>query len=62
MYPSIKSIMTAYEECTSIEEKENLLKDMMVASFTSKKDTKIGKAVSKKIYQFLTSKNPELIL
>lgn len=62
MYPSIKALMTAYRECSSIDERENMLKDLIVASFTAKKDSKIGKAISKKVYQFLTSKDPELVL
>nr|XP_014345010.1 PREDICTED: probable crossover junction endonuclease EME2 isoform X2 [Latimeria chalumnae] len=61
-YPSPQLLLQAYRECSMEQEKSNLLADLMVKSSGNDKERRIGPELSRKIYTYMISSNPELIL
>ena len=59
-YPSMKSLIDAYEKnCISEKERENLLSGLgIVRGGKCSTTRKIGAVMSKKVYRFLCSDNP----
>lgn len=53
-YPTLKSLLTAYEQCSSIQEKELLLAEIILTE-TDKQKRRIGGVISKRVYDFLIS-------
>lgn len=53
-YPTIKSLLQAYESCSTLNEKEALLADILLTE-TDKTKRRIGNVVSKRIYEYLAS-------
>ena len=59
LYPSLFSLVNKYSSCSSIEEKESLLSDITIGSITQGSNkSKIGNAISKKIFKILSSNDP----
>lgn len=54
-YKNLKSLMELYESCANDTARENILADLLVHSKAQDKLTKLGKALSKKIYQVFWS-------
>ncbi|XP_003210834.2 probable crossover junction endonuclease EME2 isoform X1 [Meleagris gallopavo] len=61
-YPSPGLLVQAYEECSTEDEKLLLLSNIPVKSDISGKDHRVGPDVSRRIYLFMVSTNPDLIL
>jgi crossover junction endonuclease MUS81 len=53
-YPTIKSLLQAYETCSTLNEKEALLADILLTE-TDKTKRRIGNVVSKRIFEYLAS-------
>jgi len=51
-YPSMKSLLQAYEKCTNEQEKEKLLSEIILTE-TDKQKRRIGGVISKRVYEFL---------
>ena len=52
---NLKSLMDLYESCSNDLARENILADLLVQSKNQDKLTKLGKAISKKLYQVFWS-------
>ena len=52
LYPSLRDLILTYERMTEIENKENLLANIMIP-IANDKQRKLGKIISKRIYQYL---------
>ncbi|KFM00952.1 putative crossover junction endonuclease EME2, partial [Aptenodytes forsteri] len=61
-YPSPSLLLQAYEECGTEDEKRLLLSDIPVKSDVSGKDPRVGPDLSRRIYLFMVSTNPDLVL
>ena len=61
-YPSPGLLVQAYEECSTEDEKLLLLSNIPVKSDISGKDHRVGPDLSRCIYLFMVSTNPDLIL
>uniref|UniRef100_A0A8V0Z047 Essential meiotic structure-specific endonuclease subunit 2 n=1 Tax=Gallus gallus TaxID=9031 RepID=A0A8V0Z047_CHICK len=61
-YPSPGLLVQAYEECSTEDEKLLLLSNIPVKSDISGKDHRVGPDLSRRIYLFMVSTNPDLIL
>ncbi|NXL07711.1 EME2 endonuclease, partial [Mesembrinibis cayennensis] len=61
-YPSPSLLLRAYEECSTEDEKLLLLSDIPVKSDVSGKDRRVGPDVSRRIYLFMVSTDPDLVL
>lgn len=63
-YPNLPSLMNTYEQITSVEEKEDLLEniDVIKVSHHENKNIKLGKIISKKIFRFMQSFDPDEII
>ncbi|NXJ12810.1 EME2 endonuclease, partial [Odontophorus gujanensis] len=61
-YPSPRLLVQAYEECSTEDEKLLLLSNIPVKSDFSGKDHRVGPDLSRRIYLFMVSTNPDLIL
>ncbi|XP_021267083.1 probable crossover junction endonuclease EME2 isoform X2 [Numida meleagris] len=61
-YPSPSLLVQAYEECSTEDEKLSLLSNIPVKSDISGKDHRVGPDLSRRIYLFMVSTNPDLIL
>lgn len=51
-YPSMKSLLQAYEKCINEQEKEQLLAEIILTE-TDKQKRRIGGVISKRVYEFL---------
>ena len=51
VYPTLKSLLIAYDICTSDNEKELLLSKILLTD-TDKKTRTIGKIISNRVYQY----------
>ncbi|KAF1570077.1 putative crossover junction endonuclease EME2, partial [Eudyptes schlegeli] len=61
-YPSPSLLLQAYEECGTEDEKRLLLSDIPVKSDVSGKDRRVGPDLSRRIYLFMVSTDPDLVL
>ncbi|KAF1575693.1 putative crossover junction endonuclease EME2, partial [Eudyptes moseleyi] len=61
-YPSPSLLLQAYEECGTEDEKRLLLSDIPVKSDISGKDRRVGPDLSRRIYLFMVSTDPDLVL
>lgn len=61
-YPSIKSLISEYEKIGDICKKMDLLKDLKIRKIDGSEKQKIGKVLSKRVYNFLFSLDHNLIL
>ncbi|XP_009820022.2 probable crossover junction endonuclease EME2 [Gavia stellata] len=61
-YPSPSLLLQAYEECSTEDEKRLLLSDIPVKSDVSGKDRRVGPDLSRRIYLFTVSTDPDLVL
>ncbi|KAM6078378.1 putative crossover junction endonuclease EME2 [Theristicus caerulescens] len=61
-YPSPSLLLRAYEECSTEDEKLLLLSDIPVKSDVSGKDRRVGPDLSRRIYLFMVSTDPDLVL
>ncbi|KAF1604887.1 UNVERIFIED_CONTAM: putative crossover junction endonuclease EME2, partial [Eudyptes robustus] len=61
-YPSPSLLLQAYEECGTEDEKCLLLSDIPVKSDVSGKDRRVGPDLSRRIYLFMVSTDPDLVL
>lgn len=53
-YPTIKSLVNAYEQCNNDIERENLITNIILTE-TDKQTRKIGSVISKKVFNYLNS-------
>jgi len=56
VYPTIKSLFEAYENCSTDLEKELLLSNIVLTE-TEKQKRRIGNVVSKRVYEFMVASN-----
>uniref|UniRef100_A0A663FGD1 Essential meiotic structure-specific endonuclease subunit 2 n=1 Tax=Aquila chrysaetos chrysaetos TaxID=223781 RepID=A0A663FGD1_AQUCH len=61
-YPSPSLLLQAYEECSTEDEKRLLLSDIPVKLDVSSKDRRVGPDLSRRIYLFTVSTDPDLVL
>uniref|UniRef100_A0A8C8A7D8 Crossover junction endonuclease EME2 n=1 Tax=Otus sunia TaxID=257818 RepID=A0A8C8A7D8_9STRI len=61
-YPSPSLLLQAYKECSTEDEKRLLLRDIPVKSDVSGKDHRVGPDLSRHIYLFMVSTDPDLVL
>ncbi|KFO08340.1 putative crossover junction endonuclease EME2, partial [Balearica regulorum gibbericeps] len=61
-YPSPSLLLQAYQECSTGDEKRLLLSDIPVKSDISGKDRRVGPDLSRRIYLFMVSTDPDLVL
>ncbi|NXF59785.1 EME2 endonuclease, partial [Ciccaba nigrolineata] len=61
-YPSPSLLLQAYEECSTEDEKRLLLRDIPVKSDVGGKDRRVGPDLSRRIYLFMVSTDPDLVL
>ncbi|NWH26912.1 EME2 endonuclease, partial [Grus americana] len=61
-YPSPSLLLQAYQECSTEDEKRLLLSDIPVKSDISGKDRRVGPDLSRRIYLFMVSTDPDLVL
>ncbi|XP_015732703.1 probable crossover junction endonuclease EME2 isoform X2 [Coturnix japonica] len=61
-YPSPGLLVQAYERCSTEDERLQLLSNIPVKSDISGKDQRVGPDLSRRIYLFMVSTNPDLIL
>ncbi|NXW09920.1 EME2 endonuclease, partial [Fregetta grallaria] len=61
-YPSPSLLLQAYEECSTEDEKRLLLSDIPVKSDVGEKDRRVGPDLSRRIYLFMVSTDPDLVL
>ncbi|NXL92994.1 EME2 endonuclease, partial [Alectura lathami] len=61
-YPSPCLLVQAYEECSTEEERLLLLSDIPVKSDVGGKGHRVGPDVSRRVYLFMVSTSPDLIL
>ncbi|KAF1664654.1 putative crossover junction endonuclease EME2, partial [Aptenodytes patagonicus] len=61
-YPSPSLLLQAYEKCGTEDEKRLLLSDIPVKSDISGKDRRVGPDLSRRIYLFMVSTDPDLVL
>ncbi|XP_010565335.1 PREDICTED: probable crossover junction endonuclease EME2 isoform X3 [Haliaeetus leucocephalus] len=61
-YPSPSLLLQAYEECSTEDEKRLLLSDIPVKLDVSSKDRRVGPDLSRRIYLFMVSTDPDLVL
>ncbi|NXE79459.1 EME2 endonuclease, partial [Cochlearius cochlearius] len=61
-YPSPSLLVQAYEECSTEDEKLLLLSDIPVKSDVGGKDRRVGPDLSRRIYLFMVSTDPDLVL
>ncbi|NXS65667.1 EME2 endonuclease, partial [Pandion haliaetus] len=61
-YPSPSLLLQAYKECSTEDEKRLLLSDIPVKSDVSSKDRRVGPDLSRCIYLFMVSTDPDLVL
>ncbi|KFP09527.1 putative crossover junction endonuclease EME2, partial [Egretta garzetta] len=61
-YPSPSLLVQAYEECSTEDEKLHLLSDIPVKSDVGRKDRRVGPDLSRRIYLFMVSTDPDLVL
>ncbi|KFZ66515.1 putative crossover junction endonuclease EME2, partial [Podiceps cristatus] len=61
-YPSPRLLLQAYEECSTEDEKQLLLSDIPVKSDVRGKDRRVGPDLSRRIYLFMVSTDPDLVL
>ncbi|NXS42101.1 EME2 endonuclease, partial [Balaeniceps rex] len=61
-YPSPSLLLQAYEECSTEDEKRLLLSDIPVKLDVSRKDRRVGPDLSRRIYLFMVSTDPDLVL
>ncbi|NXW25166.1 EME2 endonuclease, partial [Circaetus pectoralis] len=61
-YPSPSLLLQAYEECSTEDEKRLLLSDIPVKLDVSSKDCHVGPDLSRRIYLFMISTDPDIVL
>ncbi|XP_060138864.1 probable crossover junction endonuclease EME2 isoform X2 [Zootoca vivipara] len=61
-YPSPQLLLEAYRECGTDKEKRLLLSDILVRSEENERERRIGPDLSRRVYLFMISTNPELVL
>ncbi|XP_061455560.1 probable crossover junction endonuclease EME2 [Rhineura floridana] len=61
-YPSPSLLFQAYRECRTEKEKQLLLSDIPVRTEENERQRRIGPDLSRRIYLFMVSTNPELVL
>ncbi|NXL49219.1 EME2 endonuclease, partial [Podilymbus podiceps] len=61
-YPSPRLLLQAYEECSTEDEKQLLLSDIPVKLDVRGKDRRVGPDLSRRIYLFMVSTDPDLVL
>ncbi|XP_033023179.1 probable crossover junction endonuclease EME2 isoform X2 [Lacerta agilis] len=61
-YPSPQLLLEAYRECGTDKEKQLLLSDILVRSEENERERRIGPDLSRRVYLFMISTNPELVL
>ncbi|KFQ68947.1 putative crossover junction endonuclease EME2, partial [Phaethon lepturus] len=61
-YPSPSLLLQAYNECSTEDEKRLLLSDIPVKSDVSGKDHRVGPDLSRRVYLFVVSTDPDLVL
>jgi hypothetical protein len=64
VYPTIKSLMEAYDEFDTVAEKEQMLENLEIQKIVidSGNAKRLGKALSRKIYVFLKETDPNAII
>lgn len=62
-YPTLSSLMQAYDKCASSNEAELLLQDIQIrrAAGPLSSARRIGPELSKKVYKFFSATDPELL-
>lgn len=62
-YPTVSSLMEAYDKCASPNEAELLLQDIQIrrAAGPLSSSRRIGPELSKKVYKFFSTTDPELL-
>ncbi|XP_070617182.1 probable crossover junction endonuclease EME2 [Erythrolamprus reginae] len=61
-YPSPSLLLQAYRECNTEAERRLLLSNLQVTTGDNKTERRIGPDLSRRIYLFMVSTNPELVL
>ncbi|XP_074867320.1 structure-specific endonuclease subunit EME2 [Carettochelys insculpta] len=61
-YPSPRLLLQAYEECSTEEDRLFLLSDIQIKTEDNRRERRIGPALSRRVYLFMTSTNPDLVL
>ncbi|XP_034286138.1 probable crossover junction endonuclease EME2 isoform X2 [Pantherophis guttatus] len=61
-YPSPSLLLRAYQECKTEAERRLLLSNLQVRTEDSKTERRIGPDLSRRVYLFMVSTNPELVL
>ncbi|KAM6249733.1 putative crossover junction endonuclease EME2 [Porphyrio hochstetteri] len=61
-YPSPALLLKAYQDCSTEDEKRLLLSDIPVRSDTGGRDRRVGPDLSRRIYLFMVSTDPNLVL
>ncbi|XP_013930043.1 PREDICTED: probable crossover junction endonuclease EME2 [Thamnophis sirtalis] len=61
-YPSPNLLLQAYRECNTEAERRLLLSNLQVRTEDNKTERRIGPDLSRRVYLFMVSTNPELVL
>uniref|UniRef100_UPI00398ECB08 probable crossover junction endonuclease EME2 n=1 Tax=Pristiophorus japonicus TaxID=55135 RepID=UPI00398ECB08 len=61
-YPTPQLLLRAYRQCTTEWEKQNLLSEVKVYAGGKRVDRRIGPDISRRLYIFMTSENPDIVL
>uniref|UniRef100_A0A8C6XSM2 Structure-specific endonuclease subunit EME2 n=1 Tax=Naja naja TaxID=35670 RepID=A0A8C6XSM2_NAJNA len=61
-YPSPSLLLRAYRECNTEAERRLLLSNLQVTTEDNKTERRIGPDLSRRVYLFIVSTNPELVL
>ncbi|XP_075755087.1 structure-specific endonuclease subunit EME2 isoform X2 [Pelodiscus sinensis] len=61
-YPSPSLLLQAYEECSTEKDRFLLLSDIRVKAEDNRRERRIGTDLSRRVYLFITSTNPDLVL
>ncbi|KAM3826640.1 putative crossover junction endonuclease EME2 isoform 2-T2 [Vipera latastei] len=61
-YPSPSLLLQAYQECNTDAERQLLLSNLQIRTKDNKTERRIGPDLSRRVYLFMVSTNPELVL
>uniref|UniRef100_A0A7M4FPD6 Essential meiotic structure-specific endonuclease subunit 2 n=1 Tax=Crocodylus porosus TaxID=8502 RepID=A0A7M4FPD6_CROPO len=61
-YPSPNLLLQAYEECSTENDRLNLLSDLQIKPEDGGRERRIGPDISRRVYLFMVSTSPDLVL